>query len=157
LSAVTGGRELRGELLLPDAILLGAERVHLVTDGRELLDGGHAVGLRLGDPTEDLLLQPGDADHEELVEVRRDDADELEPLVEGQGGVARLLEHALVEGQPGQLAVEEQPRPGLDARLLGWFDDLQVIGAPRQEVVWSARIHANDKCSTRSWHCRCVC
>ena len=42
--------------------------------------GVRPSGRRLGDVPRQLLLEAGDADHEELVEVRGDDGQELEPL-----------------------------------------------------------------------------
>jgi len=49
---------------------------------------------------------------EELVEVGRENGEEAEPLGQRHAGVGRLLEHAAVEGQPGELAVEERGRLG---------------------------------------------
>ena len=57
------------------------ELVGARADGRELLVRHHAVGGDLFDLAGELLLQPGDAHHEELVEVDADDGEELEPLV----------------------------------------------------------------------------
>ena len=52
------------------------------------------------------LLQARDADLEELVEVARGDAEELQPLEQRHGLVERLREHALVELEQRQLAVD---------------------------------------------------
>ena len=52
------------------------------------------------------------ADHEELIEVRRSNRGELEPLEQRRRRIARLVEDALVERQPGQLAIDEQRRIG---------------------------------------------
>ena len=67
-----------------------------------------AVLARLLDPRVDVLLQPGDAHHEELVEVRGVDRAELQPLQQRDRIVLRELEDAVVEVQPGQLAIEVQ-------------------------------------------------
>ena len=64
----------------PDAVLIVHHRVRAGADGGELLGRGQAVGRRLDDVAGQLLLEPGDADHEELVQVRRDDGEELEPF-----------------------------------------------------------------------------
>ena len=68
-----------------------------------------------------LALQPGDADHEEFVEIVARDRQEAQPLEQRMRGVARLLEHALVERQPRKLAVEiavaQRDRLGGDAAL----------------------------------------
>jgi hypothetical protein len=45
----------------------------------------------------DQLLEGGDADFEEFVEVRADDGEEFEAFEEGLGGVLGLFEYALVE------------------------------------------------------------
>ena len=55
-----------------------------------------------------LLLQAADADHEELVEVRAEDGEELEPFQQRHGRVLRLFQDAAVELQPAQLAVDVQ-------------------------------------------------
>ena len=59
-------------------------------------------------PSSIALLEAGDPHHEELVEVRRGDRRELDPLEQRRRRVGRLLEHALVEREPRQLAVDEQ-------------------------------------------------
>ena len=56
-------------------------------------------------------LQPGDAHHVELVEVAGEDREELHPLEQRLPLVLGEREHALVERQPGQLAVAEPVRP----------------------------------------------
>ena len=55
----------------------------------------------------DLLLEPGDAHLEELIEVRADDAEELHPLQQRVLRIQRLVQHALVELQPAQFAIDE--------------------------------------------------
>ena len=88
------------------ALLHGVELVAALVDGGELLGGRHAR-LRV----EHLLLQKrqvgqaADAHHEELLQVRPEDADEVEALEQGNARIGALVEHALVEGEPGQLAV----------------------------------------------------
>src|SRR5207253_6649365 len=70
----------------------------------------HGVALHL-------LLEASDPDLKELVEVRAGDAEKLDSLQQGRGDVQRLVEHALVEFQPAQLAVEEVGWPkGCDRR-----------------------------------------
>ena len=59
----------------------------------------------------ELALQVGHADHEELVEVRTEDGEELHPLEEGHGRVLGLLEDPSIEFQPGELAVDQDVRP----------------------------------------------
>jgi hypothetical protein len=69
--------------------------------------GGAPVGGRLLDAGGDLVLQRGDADLEELVEVRRRDGAELGPLEQRDPALAGELQDAVVERQPAQLAVDE--------------------------------------------------
>ena len=52
-------------------------------------------GDELDDLGLDLPLDARDADHEELVEVRGDDREELEPLEQRHGVVEGLLEDAV--------------------------------------------------------------
>jgi len=51
-------------------------------------------------------VQARDPDHEELVEVRMEDREELHALEERPRGIHRLLEHAPVEREPRNLAIE---------------------------------------------------
>ena len=61
---------------------------------------------RNGEAGDDAALQPRDAHHEELVEVAREDREEVRPLEDGKGRILGEFEHALIEGEPAQLAVE---------------------------------------------------
>ena len=51
-------------------------------------------------------MERPDADLEELVEVLAEDREELDPLEHGQVVALGHREHALVEVEPGELAVE---------------------------------------------------
>ncbi len=89
-----------------DRGVVGDELEDARAGGRELLLGRAAVG-RTGDAAGlDLLAQAGDADLEELVEVAREDRQELDPLEQRIALVARLVQDPGVELEPGQLAVE---------------------------------------------------
>ena len=87
-------------------LLHGIQLVAALVDGGELLGRRHAR-LRI----EDLLLQKrqvgqaAHAHHEELLEVGPEDADEVQPLEQRDGLISALVEHALVEREPRQLAV----------------------------------------------------
>ncbi len=63
------------------------------------------------------LLECRDADHEELVEVRGGNGRELQPFEQRRVRLRGLFEHTLIEGEPGQLAVDEHGchRPGVAA------------------------------------------
>ena len=75
-----------------------------------------------------LAHEPGDADHEELVEVRGEDRAELDALEQRHRRVVGELEHAGVELEPGELAVEES---------LAFLGDLGRCAALRKECIIS--------------------
>ena len=81
-------------------------------DPAQRLGWGEAVRAAGVDPGVDLVVHAGDADHEELVEVGDEDGEELHPLHQRQRLVAGELEDAVVELEPGQLAVDVQRRVG---------------------------------------------
>ncbi len=69
--------------------------------------GRQPVGALGRDAGAHLALEAGDAHHEEFVEIVGRDRQEAHPLEQRMGDVLRLLEHAAVEVEPGQLAVDE--------------------------------------------------
>ena len=92
--------------LLVDLVAQLDELARRGEHGVDLLCRGH-VGLvvaAVGVDEHD-VGQAAHAHHEELVEVAVEDGDELHALVQRHGVVERLLEHALVELEPGQLTV----------------------------------------------------
>ncbi len=97
--------------LLPPAPL---QRAHHLggpgAGGSQLLLGVQAVRADVLDAGAILLQQRGDAHHEELVEVRGDDGQELDAFEQGMCRVERLVEHTLVELQPAQLTVDVERR-----------------------------------------------
>ncbi len=88
------------------ALVVGVELVAARIDGGKLLGGGHA---RLC--IDDMLLdqrkvgQAAHAHHEELPQVAPENGDEVQAFEQGHGFVGSLVEDALVEGEPGKLAV----------------------------------------------------
>jgi hypothetical protein len=97
--------------LRPDRVLVVRPRLLAQVDDAlshdgELLSGGEAVLARRGQAALDLLLQSRDADHEELVQVRVEDGEELDSLQQRMARVHRLFQHATVELQPVHFAVE---------------------------------------------------
>ena len=60
----------------------------------------------------DLVLQPRDAHLEELVEIAREDRDELDALEQRARRVLRLRENAACKFEPRELAVQEAVRSG---------------------------------------------
>ena len=87
--------------------VLGHQGARAVVDALHQLARRQSAGRLHGDAGGDASLQPGDANHVELVEVAGEDRQELGPLKWWDGGVLGELEHALVERQPRQLSVGE--------------------------------------------------
>ena len=102
--------QARKDVARPDPALLLHHGVDVRADRRELLVGQEAVGSGLADAAELLLLEAGDAHHEEFIEIRRDDRQELEPLEDRQRCIRRLFQDPRIELKPRELAVEEQLR-----------------------------------------------
>src|SRR5262249_8469598 len=100
------GDELWAQLLFPDLSGALQHRERLLADDRELLFGCTSVGRNGFTACAQLLQQRRDADHEELIEVGAGDREKLDALEQGMAVVARLREHARVEGQPAELAVD---------------------------------------------------
>ena len=95
---------------LEDLALLAAELRHDDPALVQLLARRTTVDTELVHAGADLLLQAADPLHEELVHVGGGDRQELDPFKQRRATVARLVQDAEVELQPGQLAVEIQLR-----------------------------------------------
>ena len=101
----------RHQVLAPAGVLLLHHSPDPFGDRPKRLARRQAVQAPLHHVAFDLLLQPGDADLEKFVEIRAGDAEKFHPLQQRRGGVQRFVEHALVELQPAQLAIDEVGRP----------------------------------------------
>jgi len=112
------GSQRRLDLVVEQRRLALHQLGALGVDALEDLARHRAAGRAYGDPRRDAPLEAGDAHHEELVEVAREDGEELGALEEREVRVLGQLEHALVEREPRQLAVEEAV-VGQRRRLLG--------------------------------------
>ena len=84
-----------------------ARVVALADLGERLPAACSPSGERTATPGGDLVHQPGDADHEELVQVRGEDRAEVDRSSSGTRVVADELEHPTVEVELRQLAVQE--------------------------------------------------
>ena len=84
----------------------GDHRQQARPDGVECLRRAHAVGRRARPARLDLLLQAGDADLEELVEVAGEDGQEANALEQRVALVDSLEQDAVIELEPRQLAVD---------------------------------------------------
>ena len=108
---------------------LVAHRGDLLQDLARLQPGGRAHR----DAGGDAALEAGHPDHEELVEVLREDREEAGALQQRDVLVGGQLQHALVELQPGDLAVQEAlgGEPGLLVLRLVRGPDEPAVGAAR--------------------------
>ena len=77
-------------------------------DGVELPGGTKPVRAKLLDARIHLLLEPGDAHHEELVEVRAQDRKKLHSLEQRVRWIERLFENTALKAEKTQLAIDEQ-------------------------------------------------
>lgn len=68
----------------------------------------HAVRRERAGIVAHLLLEAGHPDFEEFVEVAARDADEAQALEEGHVRIGGLGEHALVEAQDAEFAIQER-------------------------------------------------
>ena len=90
----------------PDLLLRRHQPRGFGGDRGELLPGGQPVDRAQVDILQLLPLQPRDTDGEEFVQVRAGDGQEAQPFQQGMGAVHRFFQHPLVEGEPGEFAVE---------------------------------------------------
>ena len=90
MDADAGRGERRHDRLVPAGVLLGDELLGPPGDPLQLRERLEPVGRRVlrQHVAERLLAQPGHADHEELVQVRREDRQKLHPL---QQRIVRVL------------------------------------------------------------------
>ena len=88
----------------------GVLRVHetarAIVNRLQLFGDAQAVGARLIRTKFESLLQAGDADLEEFVQIVRRNAQELEALEKRDSLVEGLCEHALVEFEQRQFAID---------------------------------------------------
>ncbi len=101
--AFEGGAEVVG----PEMDDLAGEGVDAFADGFELLVGGEAVVGAFGGFFGDFALEEADAFHEEFVGVAGVDGEEFDAFEERRTGVHGFVEDAVVEVEPGEVAVEE--------------------------------------------------
>ena len=101
-----GGRQLLAQRA-PPLLLRGHQRRDPLADALELLPRGEAVLGVLDDVGQHLAHEARHAHHEELVEVVGRDRQEPEALEQRMAPVRGLLQHAPVEFEPRQLAIDE--------------------------------------------------
>jgi hypothetical protein len=76
-------------------------------DGGQLIGDRQAVGADLRRAELEQLLEAGDPDLEELIQIARGDAQELQPLEQWHARIQALRQHPLIELQRGDLAIDE--------------------------------------------------
>jgi hypothetical protein len=103
-------REFGNELLAPGLVHLAREDVGVGAHAVEFFLWLESVGVLALQPCVDQLHDAGDADLEELVEVRARDRQELDAFEQRVRRVLRLLEHAPIEVEPRLLAVHVENR-----------------------------------------------
>ncbi len=104
------GRQRRQDDFVQQRVLLGDQRMGFPVDAAEDLLRRQAVGVGGMAAQLDLLLEAGDADLEELVEVGGDDAQEAQAFQQRHALVGGLREDAAVEGEQRQFPVDESAR-----------------------------------------------
>jgi len=75
------------------------------SDSRENFGWTKAIGSVHVAAIFDQLLESGDADFEELVQVGTDDGKEFEPFKKGLGRVLSLLKNAMIELKPTEFSI----------------------------------------------------
>ena len=94
--------------LFQKLVLVPDQLQNILPDCVERLARAHAVGAGVVRLVLDLLLEAGHAHLEEFVQVGGHDAEEAHALQQRLARVLRFFQHAAVEGQPAQLAVDEE-------------------------------------------------
>ena len=111
----------------------GLEFVCLVGDVTEHVGWGAAHVGGHGEPGEHAPLESCDPDHEELVEVGREDGQEVRAFERGDGRILRQFEDTLVEGQPAHLTVEVSPLG--QGRVIPFEYRVEVVVVPAESGV----------------------
>ncbi len=93
--------------LLPELRLALGQLEHALADGGERGERRQPVDGADREPGRRLAQEPGDADHEELVQVGRDEAAHLDPLQERQRVVGREVEQPVAVLERRELAVQQ--------------------------------------------------
>jgi hypothetical protein len=96
----------RAQGAIEAVVQAGVELHHPGADRIDLLGGPEPIGPSRVDPGLDLVGEAGHPDHEELVLVRGVDGAKPDPLQQGHRRILGQLQHALVEIDPGELAIE---------------------------------------------------
>ena len=103
-------RQRGNEFFAPASVLFRHELVNSLHQLGENFFLRAAVGAGVAISLLDLLQEAGEANFDELVEIARGDGQEFHALEERIRGIARFFEHALVELQPREVAIQRTAR-----------------------------------------------
>ncbi len=112
-----------------------------LADRRQGLRRQHPVGGLGLSAGLNQVLEVGDPDHEHLVQVRLPDGRELGPLEQRHGGVLSELQDAVVELEPGELAVEVERRVLQVGALRARVDGCPLEARPLGDLGGLGRLH----------------
>src|SRR5688572_20902493 len=96
------------EIILPAGLMSLKMYGQLTAYGQHLFRGRHGVWGSLTRPCGNLATETRDSDHEEFVEIRGEDCQELDALQKRMSCIFRFLQHTQVELKPAELSVQEQ-------------------------------------------------
>src|SRR5216117_174671 len=100
-------RQLRQQFVFPKRILRRNQFTYRFLDAIEYFRGAQPVRANIARLALNLLFDSGDANLEELVQIRTDDGEKLDPLDERLSLILRFFENAAVKLEPAQLAVDK--------------------------------------------------
>ncbi len=102
--------QLRQQDLVQAAVLLGAQVLGAGVDAVQLLRNRQRIRGLLGLAQFLQMLEAGDADLEELIQIAGGDAQELQPLEQRLGVIEGQRQHPVIELQEGELTVDVAAR-----------------------------------------------
>ena len=90
---------------MKELVLVGNHAEDSGANGGQNFGGAETIRTMNITSVVDELFQRGDADFEELVQVRTDDGEEFEPFEQRLGRVLSLFKNALIKLQPTELTI----------------------------------------------------
>ena len=111
------GLQRRSQIVRPASVGIPDQGSHSLRHHPETLTGGKTIGRAMPPFRLNLLLEPGDADLEEFIQVGMGDPEKLHPLEQWNRGIQRLVQDPLVKLQPRKLAIEKASRNPPGRRL----------------------------------------
>ena len=90
---------------MKELVLVGNHAEDSGANGGQNFGGAETIRTMNITSVVDELFEGGDADFEELVQVRTDDGEEFEPFEQRLGRVLSLFKNALIKLQPTELTI----------------------------------------------------